>query len=373
MLNKRVLKTYFQKLDYVLLVAAVLLCVCGFIAVFSATRSLDAGTRQMAVQISAAVLGICLMFVLAWFDYESYSEITKYIFLGSIGILIFVLIFGEGKEETGANSWIRVAGIGIQPSELVKLSFAVTFSVHLTKVKESLNSIRTVLALFLHFAILFGLVILQNDTGTALVFLFMFICMMFVAGISYKYVFAAIGTGLALTPLAWFLLSDYQKNRILVFLNPERDAAGAGFQVMQSKIAIGSGQVFGRGYMQGPQNQLAMLPEKNTDFIYGVIGEEFGFVGTLLILALLVILIARCIYIAQKAKNDMGSYICIGLAAMYTFHTFENICMCIGLMPVTGIPLPFVSYGGSSILTNFMAIGLLQSVWSRRRVINFGD
>lgn len=372
MINKKVLKNYFQKLDYVLIVTALALAGCGLVVIFSATRSLDSGTRQMVVQIAAGMMGICLMLVLAAIDYESYTEFAKYIFIGSIAVLIFVLIFGEGKEETGANSWIRIAGIGIQPSELVKLSFAVTFSIHLAKVKENINSIRTVAMLLLHFGVLFGLVILQNDTGTALVFLFMFLCMLFVAGISYKYVLAAIGAGVAALPLMWFLLSDYQKNRILVFLNPERDAAGAGFQVMQSKIAVGSGQAFGRGYLQGPQNQLGMLPEKDTDFIYGVIGEEFGFIGALLILALLLLLIIRCIYIAQKAKNDMGSFLCIGIAAMFIFHTFENICMCIGLMPVTGIPLPFVSYGGSSVLTNFMAIGLVLSVWTRRRVINFG-
>lgn len=372
MINKKVLKNYFQKLDYVLIVTALVLAGCGLVVIFSATRSLDSGTRQMVVQIAAGMMGICLMLVLAAIDYESYTEFAKYIFIGSIAVLIFVLIFGEGKEETGANSWIRIAGIGIQPSELVKLSFAITFSIHLAKVKENINSIRTVAMLLLHFGVLFGLVILQNDTGTALVFLFMFLCMLFVAGISYKYVLAAIGAGVAALPLLWFLLSDYQKNRILVFLNPERDAAGAGFQVMQSKIAVGSGQAFGRGYLQGPQNQLGMLPEKDTDFIYGVIGEEFGFIGALLILALLLLLIIRCIYIAQKAKNDMGSFLCIGIAAMFIFHTFENICMCIGLMPVTGIPLPFVSYGGSSVLTNFMAIGLVLSVWTRRRVINFG-
>ena len=232
MINKKVLKNYFQKLDYVLIVTALALAGCGLVVIFSATRSLDSGTRQMVVQIAAGMMGICLMLVLAAIDYESYTEFAKYIFIGSIAVLIFVLIFGEGKEETGANSWIRIAGIGIQPSELVKLSFAVTFSIHLAKVKENINSIRTVAMLLLHFGVLFGLVILQNDTGTALVFLFMFLCMLFVAGISYKYVLAAIGAGVAALPLMWFLLSDYQKNRILVFLNPERDAAGAGFQVM---------------------------------------------------------------------------------------------------------------------------------------------
>ncbi|MBQ3554306.1 MAG: rod shape-determining protein RodA [Clostridia bacterium] len=373
MINKRALKNYFQKLDYILLLTVFFLAVIGMVAIFSAGYSQDAGTRQMIVQTVAALMGIGLMFFLTWIDYESYSEFAKYIYIGSIIILLFVLFFGMGKEETGANSWIRIGSVGIQPSELVKIAFAITFSTHVTKVKENINSVRNILALFAHFAILFALVILQNDTGTALVFLVMFLMILFVAGVSYKYFLAAIGVGAASLPLLWFLLSDYQKNRILVFLNPEIDPAGAGFQVIQSKIAIGSGQVFGRGYMQGPQNQLSMLPEKDTDFIYGVIGEEFGFIGTILVLALLLVLICRCIYVARHAKNDMGTYICIGIAAMYLFHTFENICMCIGLMPVTGIPLPFLSYGGSSILTNFIAIGLVQSVWSRRRVINFGD
>ncbi len=373
MKKKGTVRAFLQKLDYVLISTALILALCGIVVIFSATRSLDNGTRQMIVQIVAVMLGIGLMLILANIDYESYTDFAKQIYIGSAVILIFVLIFGQGKEETGANSWIRIAGIGIQPSELVKLSFAVTFSIHLSKVKENINSIRTVFMLFLHFALLFGLVILQNDTGTALVFLFMFLCMLFVADISYKYVLSAIAAGVASLPLFWFLLSPYQKNRILVFLNPERDAAGAGFQVMQSKIAVGSGQVTGRGYLQGPQNQLGMLPEKNTDFIYGVVGEEFGFIGSLLILGLLLLLIARCIYVAQKAKNDMGSYLCIGIAAMFLFHTFENICMCIGLMPVTGIPLPFISYGGSSVLTNFMAVGLVLSVWTRRRVLNFGS
>ena len=372
MLNKRVVKNFFSKLDYVLIAMTVVLASFGLLVIYSATRSLDSGFRQMLVQTLAMVLGIIFMFVLASIDYENYTDYVKYIYAGSIAVLVFVLIFGEGKEETGANSWIRIAGIGVQPSELVKIAFAITFSTHLAKVKDDINSFKVICGLFLHFAILAGLVIIQNDTGTALVFLFMFLMMLFVAGISYKYVFIAAGGLAAMLPLAWFLLADYQKNRILVFLNPERDAKGAGFQVLQSKIAIGSGGFMGRGYLQGPQNQLAMLPEKDTDFIYGVVGEEFGFIGAVLVLFLLVLIIIRCIYIAQKAKNDMGSYICIGVAAMFTFHTFENICMCIGLMPVTGIPLPFVSYGGSSVATNFMAVGLVLSVWSRRRVINFG-
>ncbi len=365
------LRDYFKQLDYVLIALATALALLGLLMITSATRSTES-SRQLLVQSIAMGLGIIIMFIVAGFDYRDYEDIAKYLYVGSILILIFVLLFGQGKEETGANSWIRIGSIGIQPSELVKLTFCITFSIRLSKCQETINTPKTLAQLFLHFAVLAGLVILQNDTGTALVFLFMFLCMLFVAGLSYKYIFAGLGAFLAFLPFAWFvLMKPYQRERILVFLNPERDATGAGYQVLQSKIAVGSGEFLGRGYMQGPQNQLAMLPEKETDFIFGVIGEEFGFIGTTIVLALLVLLIIRCLYIGIHAKNDQGYFICIGIASMYTFHTFENILMCIGLMPVTGIPLPFLSYGGSSVMTNFIAIGLVLSVWLRRRVLRF--
>ena len=365
------LRNYFKQLDYVLIVMAGVLALLGVLIIASATKSTES-SRQIVVQSLAVGLGVLFMFLMAAMDYESYPDIAKYLYIGSILILIFVLLFGQGKEETGANSWIRLGSIGIQPSELVKISFCITFSVRLSKARETINEPKTLLKLFLHFGILAGLVILQNDTGTALVFLFMFLCMLFAAGLSYKYILGGLGALVAFVPFAFFvLMRPYQRERILVFLNPERDASGSGYQVLQSKIAIGSGEFLGRGYMQGPQNQLAMLPEKDTDFIFGVFGEEFGFIGCILLLILLLLLILRCFYIARQAKNDLGFFMCIGIASMFLFHTFENIFMCIGLMPVTGIPLPFLSYGGSSALTNFMALGLVLSVWSRRRVLRF--
>ena len=365
------LKRYFKEQDYVLISFALSLAIIGLLMIASATHSAE-GSRQVLVQSIAMGLGIVAMLVIAGIDYEDYADIGKYLYIASILILIFVLLFGQGKEETGANSWIRIGSIGIQPSELVKLVFCITFSLRLSKVRERVNEPKVLISLFLHFIVLAGLVILQNDTGTALVFLCMFLCMLLVAGLSYKYVLGGLGAFCAFLPLAWFvLMKPYQRERILVFLNPERDASGSGYQVLQSKIAVGSGEFLGRGYMQGPQNQLAMLPEKETDFIFGVIGEEFGFIGTFIVLGLLVALIIRCIYVGMHAKDDFGSFICFGIAAMYTFHAFENIFMCIGLMPVTGIPLPFLSYGGSSVLTNFIAIGLVSSVWARRRVLRF--
>ncbi len=365
------LRNYFKQLDYFLVVVAVLLGLLGLLMIASATKS-DEGSREILVQSLAMGLGVIAMFVMAAIDYEDYTDLAKFLYIGSILVLVLVLLFGQGKDETGANSWIRFGSVGIQPSELVKISFCITFSIHLTKAKETINSPKTLLKLFLHFILPTGLVLLQNDTGTALVFVFMFLVMLFSAGLSLKYVFAGIGAFAAFAPFAWFvLMRPYQRERILVFLNPERDASGSGYQVLQSKIAIGSGEFAGRGYMQGPQNQLAMLPENQTDFIFGVIGEEFGFIGAVIILLLLAILILRCVHIGLQSKNDLGCFICIGIAAMLAFHTFENIFMCIGLMPVTGIPLPFLSYGGSSILTNFIAVGLVLSVWYRRRSIRF--
>ncbi|MBE7036270.1 MAG: rod shape-determining protein RodA [Ruminococcaceae bacterium] len=367
----RDLKNFFKQLDYVLIAVVLLLAGIGILMIASATKS-EPGNRQLLVQSIAVGLGIVLMLVVSMIDYESYTGFSKLLYIGSICVLVFVLIFGQGKAETGANSWIRVGGIGIQPSELVKIAFCITFSIQLSKNHESINAPKTLCKLLLFFSVLAGLVVLQNDTGTALVFLFMCLCMLFAAGLSYKYIIAAIISVAAFMPFAFFvLMKPYQRERILVFFNPERDATGSGYQVLQSKIAIGSGEFLGRGYMQGPQNQLGMLPEKETDFIFGVIGEEFGFIGCVIIMILLLILIIRCIHNGLQAKDSLGSFMCIGIAAMYIFHTFENIMMCIGLMPVTGIPLPFLSYGGSSVLTNFIAVGLVLSVRARRRSLRF--
>ena len=363
---------HLKKLDYFLISIVVILALFGLFIIYSATKNSDSATRQMIVQSAGMVLGIMLMFVISMIDYDLYPSFTKFIYCASVIILVFVLIFGQGKEETGANSWIRLGGISIQPSEFVKLAFAITFSVHLESVKENINRFSVLLKLFIHFAILAVLVILQNDTGTTLVFAVMFFVMLFLGGLSFKYIIAAIAGVGALVPVAWFcFMQDYQKERILVFLNPERDASGYGYQVSQSKIAIGSGEFTGRGYLSGPQNQLGLLPEKDTDFIFGAIGEEFGFIGAAFIVLLLAALVIRCFYISSKAKDDRGLFLCAGLAAMFMFHVIENIFMCIGLLPVTGIPLPFLSYGGSSLVTNFMAIGLILSVWSRRKRVNF--
>ena len=350
-----------NQFDHILFLLTILAGMFGIIAIYSATRSLNTNS-QVLVQTASFFAGILLMFILSRVNYQVFGYTAVPIFIVCIFLLISVLIFGT-TGTWGARSWIRFGPIGIQPSEICKIGFSITFAKHLSKVKEDINKPLTLTFLLFHLAILIGLIMLEPDAGSAMVFCFMAIVMLFVAGLSFKYIIPAFLLLLASSPLIYFfLLSDYQKHRIQVFFNPEMDKLGSGYNVIQSKIAVGSGRLFGKGYLKGTQNQLGFLPTKHTDFIFSVISEELGFIGAIFIILLLFLIIARCIKIAQESDDLFGKYICVGISAMLIFHTFENAGMCIGLMPVTGIPLPFISYGGTSLVTNMIAIGVVLSV-----------
>ncbi len=350
-----------KEFDWLLFALTIILSVLGIVIIYSATRTIGSNTNVI-VQSAAMALGLGIMLFLCFFDYEQFANAIKYIYIFAVAILIIVLIFGT-SGDWGARSWIRFGAVGIQPAELAKGCFILTFSYHLSKVESKINDIKVILGLLLHLGVLLILIMLEPDLGSSLVFMFMFACMVFVAKISYKYIIAVIGLGTVSLPLIYrFILSDYQRQRINVFFDPSIDPLGDGYNVIQSKIAVGSGEIWGKGYLQGTQNQMGYLPTKSTDFIFSVFSEEFGFVGAIIIVALLFWVIFRCFRAAQRADNSYGRYICVGVGAMLLFHVFENVGMCIGLMPVTGIPLPFISYGGTSILTNMAAIGLVLSV-----------
>ncbi len=356
----------FNSFDYTLFYLTIIACLIGIVAIFTATRSLGTNTNVI-VQSGAFIIGIIIMLILSKINYQTFGYLSVPIYIVCVILLIAVLILGS-TGNWGARSWIRFGPIGIQPSEICKIGFAITFSKHLSMVKHKINRFSTLLLLSCHLLVFLLLIMLQPDAGSAFVFCFMFAIMLFTAGISYKYIFPTLLAFVAACPIIYFfLLSDYQKHRIDVFFNPELDKLGSGYNVIQSKIAVGSGRFFGKGFLKGTQNQLGFLPTKHTDFIFSVISEEFGFIGSVFVVLILFLIIAKCISISQKSGDSFGKFLSIGIAAMLIFHTFENIGMCIGLMPVTGIPLPFMSYGGTSLLTNMIAIGLVLSVSSHSK------
>lgn len=360
------MKKHFLAIDFVVVTTVLLLFAVGTAAIYSAA---DIG--KLYVQLLAYSLGIISMILISFWDYRSIQQNSNHIYFISIFLLLIVFVFGIGKEETGAQSWIRFGGIGVQPSEFVKILFCLYISCKLSSMIEenTLNNPKTLLIFLGKCLPVIGLVIFQNDTGSALVFVFMLAVCLFVSGIRPKFIIAALIVTIATLPLMWLFMSDYQRDRILVFFNPEKDLLGAGYQVYLSKLAIASGGIFGAGYREGPLNSLSYLPEKDTDFIFSCLGEEFGMTGTVLTVTLFIILIFRCFYIAKTAADNQGRIICTGVASWLTFHVVENIGMTTGLLPVTGIPLPFVSYGGSSVLAMSMAIGLVLSV--RRKIYYF--
>ena len=359
------LKRIFGGIDKLLLLVVTVAALFGITAIMSSTRIYETN-KYVFVQIGALIIGFIAMFAIMIPDYNSFAAVAKYLYILSIIMLVAVLFIGMGEEEAGAKSWIRFFGIGIQPSEFVKIFFILTFSSHLASVEEYVNSPFPLIGLLAHGGLLIFLILLEPDYGTAMVYIFMMICMLFSAKISYKYIIAAFCAFVPISAVMWlFVLKPYQKNRFLDFFHPERDMAGSGYHVVQSKVARGSGRITGKGLLHGTLIQSGALPASHTDFIFSSIAEEFGFVGCTTVIGLLFIIIFKCIYTAKVSRTSMGTYICVGVTAMFVFHIYENIAMCMGLMPVTGIPLPFFSYGGSSLVTACVAIGLVMNVGAR--------
>ena len=281
-----------MEFDWLLFILSVGLAVFGIIMIYSATRTTQSNVNVI-VQSAAFVLGCAAMLAVCFFDYEQLQNLIKPIFLFAIAMLVLVLIFGV-SGDWGARSWIRFGAIGIQPSEFAKLCFIITLSYHISKVQDDINKPLVLLGLLIHLAVMVGLIMLQPDMGSAFVFIFIFICLLFVAKLSYKYIIPALLLGAASLPLIYrYLLSEYQQKRIQVFFNPDLEPLGRGYNVIQSKIAVGSGQLWGKGYLQGTQNQMGYLPAKSTDFIFSVISEELGFIGAAIVVGLLFILIYK--------------------------------------------------------------------------------
>lgn len=321
-------------------------------------------------QIVNFLVGLAAMFFMIAVDYQLFRFAIKYIYIANVGLLVILLLIGSSTR--GVLGWFTIGARAFQPSELCKVTLIIMLSKFAADTVErdgGLKNFKDIAMLTLYFGIPFVLVVKQPDMGTAVVFLAIFICILFISKIGWKYIVGAILAGAAILPLAYYyILDEDQQQRINVFLDPTLDLQGAGLHVDRSKEAIGSGQLWGKGYFtQGTLAQLKYVPERHTDFIFSGVVEGFGFIGGTILIVAYFLLIFRWLWIALHAKDHFGTCLAIGAMGMMLAHVFENVGMSIGLMPVTGIPLPFLSYGGSNLLANMMTAGIVINVWMRRQ------
>lgn len=360
-------KKLSKNIEWSILICAVLLVVIGLFAIYSAT--LSSGQEEFRKQIIWLIVSIPLTIAVFFVDYAFMSKMSPILYGISIVLLIAVLFT---TPIGGASSWFSIKGVSLQPSEFAKI-FLILFLAWLMSIMKKrgvkeLNKFTRILLLVVVFAVPVGLIIMQPDYGTAMAFVMAFIFMLFNSGIYKRYIIISLIIVCVAAPFVYiYVLPDHAKTRIQVYLNPDLDPRGAGYNINQSELAIGAGELTGMGYLQGNQTQLGYLYPKSTDFIFAVIGEEMGFIIAALVVVLYCLLISRAIYVAKTAKDDLGSIIAAGIAGIFFFHMVENIGMTMGLLPITGVPLPFVSYGGSSLLSNLIMIGLLLNISGRRQ------
>ncbi len=369
MLEKKLIKN----IDYTLLFIVLLLLCVGILLVSSATHAPDTGNYGLVKrQIAWAIVGLVIGFAVIIIDYNTLGHLAYIIYAGSVLLLLLVKVPGIGVVQGGARRWIDLELFYLQPSEFAKIGLIISFAKLLESREGDFGTPKDIITSLIFVGFPMALVFKEPDLGGTLVFAAIFAGMVFAAGISYKLIICSITAVFVAIPPAWlFLLTERQKTRIMVFLNPGMDPLGDGYHVIQSMIAVGSGKLLGKGLYNGTQNKLNFLPAQHTDFIFSVLGEELGFIGTLGLVCLLFFMLYRILDTARQAKDRLGYFIAIGVLSMFTFQIVENIGMTIGIMPITGITLPFVSYGGSSLLTNLIAIGLVINVGMRRQLINF--
>lgn len=370
---RRVEKTLGQRLRDVvnvpLLVITIGLVAYGSVMVFSATSGMTGGAGLFKRQLVGVMVGLIPM-AAAWaLDYKKLKHWTGPLLVVMAFLLISPRIPGLGDTARGATSWLKIAGVRLfQPSEPVKLILIVIMAALVAEYNGRIDKPKDVLRILAYLATALVLIMLQPDLGTGLVFIAITVAMLLIGGMKGRYfaVLALVGVIGIGAVLGLHLLKGYQEDRLLVFVDPTRDPKGAGYNLAQAKIAIGSGGISGTGLGSGTQSNLHFLPERHTDFIFAVLGEELGFTGAILLLGLYLALLVAALAIAASSRDLYGALIVAGVIGMWTFQILENIGMSLGMMPITGIPLPFMSFGSSAMVTNLGGVGLLLSVWSRR-------
>ena len=361
--------------DYVLLLLAAALVAYGALLIYSASLTAYpdgiAGLgHPVAKQAMFALFGLAVMTIIAWMDYRVFGQMAPALYALAILILIAVLFLGD--TAFGSRRWITIGGTQVQASEVAKLLTIVALARYLADRQPQITRVRVFLTSLAVAALPAALVMAEPDMGTAIIFGAVWVGMVLMAGARVQHVLMMAGFLLAAIPFVTLaVLGDYQRDRIALFFNPNSDPLGGGFNILQAEISVGSGGVFGKGLTNGSQTQLDFLQTPTTDYIFSVLGEELGLIGALVLLTLFAALLFRAIRVATLARDQFGRLLATGVAIMILFQVFVNIAVNIRLLPVTGLPLPFISQGGSSLIMLFVALGLLQSVLIRHRQIEF--
>lgn len=367
-INRKLLK----ELDFSIILVAVIIVVFGALNIYSASQSFKEGSHYFKMQLIWLLIGLIITYVILLFDYSIIQGYANIIYWAGI----FLLILNDTVFKhtvNGASSWMSIGGFSLQPSEFAKLGMIIMVAKKLNDMDGNINNLKNFFTLLFYAALPMILIVIQPDMGMTMVCFFIVLGMFFAAGLDLRVIFGGLVGVAGLVAVIWNspFMQEYWKNRLLSFLNPEKDELGIGLQLTRSITTIGSGGIWGTGFLNGPMTSGGQVPESNTDFIFSAVGEEWGFVGGVLLFVMYGFLIIRYIKIAKSSKDIFGSIICIGVVSSMLFSIYQNVGMAIGLAPISGITLPFMSYGGSSMITNFMALGLVLNVGMRRKKINF--
>lgn len=365
--------SYVRNTDKILLALCCIASAYSVVLLMGIVHSELASPRVVLVQSAAACMGIVVALIMSGIDYHTMANLWKIHVPITLGLVLLTFIMGLQRAGADDKAWLELPfGMTLQPAELLKVSFILTFSLHISKVRDNINEFKTLAKLCIHGAIPVLLIHFQGDDGTALIFLIIFLFMMFAAGISWKYIIAALSAALIAAPIAWFkFMNNDQKLRIMAIFNPELvDTQGIGYQQYNGKIAIGSGRIFGSGIFSGDHHY---VPEIHNDFMFSFIGEALGFVGCIATLVLLGAICFKILAITRHCNDSLGYFICVGVFAMISFQIIINVGMCLGVLPVIGLTLPFLSAGGSSVVTLYLGIGLALSVYFHNKPSLFAD
>ncbi len=373
MIDRRLLRNF----DWSIPIVAVLISLIGVATIHSATRPvLDAQQQTFYLrQLYWIVLSLIGFLIVISIDYKYFVRFAYILFL--IGIVLLVIVLFVGKKGMGAQRWIMFGPFSFQPSEFFKLFFIIAFSRYLSTTEQMIPlGLKELVRILVVFVILpFILIIKQPDLGTAIMFLLLFLGMVMMAGVRKRIVVIAIIIGFVSMPfigsILWENMRGYQKQRLVAFIEPKADPHGIGYQITQSKITIGSGGFIGKGYLKGTQGPLRFLPERHTDFVFSIFAEEWGFTGSVVLFSLYLFLIMKGLDTVKKARDMTGSFIVLGITFAFSFYFVINVGMTLGMVPVVGIPLPLFSYGGTAMLSNFLALGFIENVRMRRSFVYY--